>query len=279
MLELDWVTITFEIANFLLLTALLYHFLFKPVVRNVQARAAEKARLIRETVEDHQAAAEARARVEERLAALDREAATIMANAQQQLEEERAIILQETQAEVERMLAEAHLEAYRQRQQAVRDFHDDLVNAILETSGRVISRTASPQLHDALVQQLNDHIWAMGRNGIQQIETIRRSLKDRAPIAYVTSAQPLSAEQQRRLLDTLTALADHNVKLELETDPALGSGLRVRLGDTVMDSSIAGQLAKLRYDISTMVDEQLAEETSRPNQSSLEAQVINAQIR
>lgn len=260
MLELDVTTILFEIANFLLLTALLYHFLFKPVIRNVRARAAEKERLLDEIKQEHDTAARMRAEVETRLANLDQEAAARLAEAHQQAEAERATLLQQTQAEVEHILAEAHVDAYQRRQKAVADFHHDLVEAILDLSSWVIGRVDPPQLHETLIQQLNDHVWNMGRNGLQEVETIRRSLKDRAPIAYVTTARPLSAEQQNRLADTLTALADHNVKLELEIDPALKSGVRVRLGDTVMDCSVAGQLVGLRREVGALLDERLAEE-------------------
>lgn len=262
MLELDFTTVAFEIANFLLLTILLYHFLFRPVIRNVQARAAEKERLAQEIAQDRQATAEMRAELERRLAQIDQDAAAIISKAQQQAEAARATLLQHTQAEVERILAEAHVDAHQWRQKTVNDFHDELIEAILDISGWVIGRIATPQLHEALVQQLNDHIWDMGRNGIQEVETIRRSLKDRAPVAYVATAQPLSAEQQNRLADTFTALADHNVKLELQIDPNLRCGVRARLGDTVMDSSIAGQLSKLRHDAATLFDEQLAQDVS-----------------
>jgi len=53
MLELDIPTIIFEIANFLILSVLLYHFLFKPVMLKVQIRADEKARLLQEIDESN----------------------------------------------------------------------------------------------------------------------------------------------------------------------------------------------------------------------------------
>lgn len=249
MLNLDWATIVFEILNFLLLTVLLYRFLFQPVMRNVRERAAEKERLAREMAQDRQAAARARAELEERLARADEEAAAIITRAQQQAEVERTELLQEAYAEAERILARAHTDAHRLQQQAMADFHDELLDAILDISGQVIHRTAPPELHHALVQQLNNRIWELGRSEIQRVETIRRSLGERAPTAFVTTAQPLSPELQGLLVRTFSALADHSVHLELRTDPALAVGLRVRLGDMVVDNSIGGQLAELRQDV------------------------------
>ena len=44
MLNLDTATIAFQIVNFLVLAALLNYFLFRPVMRNMKDRAAEKER-------------------------------------------------------------------------------------------------------------------------------------------------------------------------------------------------------------------------------------------
>jgi F-type H+-transporting ATPase subunit b len=260
MLNLDVATIAFQIINFMALAALLYYFLFRPVMRKVKARAAERERWVREMTQEREEVAKLRAELEERLADADEEAAAIIAKAQEQVEAERTALLEEVHAEAERVLVEAHADAQRLRQQALEDFHDEVLDAILEISGQVIGRTAPPEVHDALVQKLNDRIWELGRHEMERVETIRRSLGDRAPTAYVTSAQPLSAEQQGQLVRTFTALADRHVNLELRTNPDLAAGLRVRLGDMVVDNSIIGQLNELREAASKALRERVANE-------------------
>jgi F-type H+-transporting ATPase subunit b len=260
MLNLDVATIAFQIINFLALAALLYYFLFRPVMRGMKARAAERERLAYELAQDRENAAKLRAGLEARLAHAEEEAAVIIAQAQGQAKAERTELLQETQTEVERILVEAHTDAHRLRQQAVDDFHIELLDTILEMSGWVIGRTAPPELHDVLIQQLNDRIWELGRSEMERVETFRRSLSDRVPTAYVTTARPLTPEQQGVLARTFTALADRHVNLELKTDPALAAGIQVRLGDTLVDRSIGGQLAELRETVSQALKERMTGE-------------------
>jgi len=260
MLNLDIATIVFQIINFLVLTALLYYFLFRPVMRGMKERAVEKEQLGRQIAEDQQEATKLRAELEARLAHANEEAAAIVATAREQAETERTALLEEAQAEIERILVEAHADAHRLRQQAVDDFHDELLDTILEISGWVIGRAAPPEVHDALVQQLSDRIWELGRSEMERVEAFRRSLGDRAPTVYVTSARPLSPEQQGLLARTFTALADRHVDLELKTDPALAAGIRVRLGDTLVDNSIGGQLVDLRESVATTLKERMAGE-------------------
>jgi hypothetical protein len=130
----------------------------------------------------------------------------------------------------------------------------------LDISGQVIGRVAPTEVHDKLAQQLNDRIWELGRSDMERVETFRLSLGDRAPTAYVTSAQDLSSEQQGELARTLTALADRHVNLELKTDASLAAGLQVRLEDIVVDSSIAGQLDELQDKVTEALKERMGNE-------------------
>jgi F-type H+-transporting ATPase subunit b len=260
MLNLDFATIAFQIANFLALTALLYYFVFQPVRGRVKERRAEKERLAREMAQDREEADKLRAELEARLAEAEEEADEIIAEAQKRAEEERAALLEETYEEVERILAEAHTDAHRLQRQAVEQFHEELLDAILDISGQVIGRVSPPEVHDKLTQQLNDRIWELGRSDMERVETFRLSLGDRAPTAYVTSARDLSSEQQGELARTLTALADRHVNLELKTDASLAAGLQVRLEDIVVDSSIAGQLDELRDKVTEALKESMRNE-------------------
>ena len=262
MINLDIATIIFQIANFLALAGLLYYFVFRPVMRSMKARAAEQEQLEQEIERNREAAAQLRAELEARLEHAEEEAAAVIARAQEQAQIERKALLEEADKEIERVLAEAHADAHRLRSQAMDDFHDELLDAILEISGQLIGQAAPSEMHDALIQQLSDRIWELGRSEMERVEAFRRSLGERVPTAYVTTAQPLSPEQQGLLAGTFTALADRNVNLQLGTDPKLAAGIRVRLGDFIVDNSIAGQLGELREAVSQALKEHVANEAS-----------------
>jgi F-type H+-transporting ATPase subunit b len=258
MINLDIATIAFQIANFLALAVLLYYFLFRPVVRNMKKREAERERLAREIAQNREAAARLRAKLEARLEHAEEEAAVIIAGAEEQAEADQRALLQEARGEVERILVGTRGDAHRLQSQAVEDFHDELLDAILEISGHVIGQAAPPEVHDALVQRLCDRIWELGRSEMGRVDAFRRSLGERTPTAYVTTARPLSPEQQGLLARTFTALADRHVDLELSTDPKLAAGVRVRLGDFIVDNSVAGQLSELREGASQALKERMA---------------------
>ncbi len=67
-----------------------------------------------------------------------------------------------------------------------------------------------------------------------------------ARIATVTSAVPLTAAQLATLEKTLGARYGQTLRINLITDPTIVGGLRVQIGDDVIDGTVAARLADLR---------------------------------
>ena len=256
MLNLDLTTIVFEILNFVVLSLLLYRFLFQPVMRNVRQRAAEKEQLMRAMEAEQAEITRLRVELEARLEKVNEETDALFDQAVQQAKKERTELLQEAHAEAERILVAAHKEASRWQGHAVDQFHTDMVATILDISTEVIRQVVPQAAHDDMVEQLTDHIWQMGRSEMERVEAIRRFLADREPTVYIITARPLTIQQQGSLARTFAALADREVNLELETDPHMAAGLRVRLGDMIVENSIAKQLHALHEQVTRQVTQQ-----------------------
>ena len=62
----------------------------------------------------------------------------------------------------------------------------------------------------------------------------------------VRSAAPLESAVAERLRQRLGQWTGKRVEMELEVDPSLMGGVVVRMGDIVMDGSVAGRLERLR---------------------------------
>jgi F-type H+-transporting ATPase subunit b len=258
MLELDVATVLWEMFNFLVLFAALYFLLFRPMMRRIRERANEKARVMEKLREDQSEAEALREDLESRLANAEDEAESIVEKAKSQAEVERAELLQEAQAEVERILAEAQTDASRMKRQAIEEFHEELLQGVLDVSGLVIGRVAPEDMHNSMVQQLSDSVWELGRSDMRRVEVLRRSLGERTPTVMARTAKPLSPEQQGQLVRTFSALADRNVNIDLKVEPTLGLGMQVRLGDLVMDNTIAGRLDELRDSVGDALKEEIA---------------------
>jgi F-type H+-transporting ATPase subunit delta len=65
-------------------------------------------------------------------------------------------------------------------------------------------------------------------------------------VARVVSATPLTDAQERRLAKALSAMYDRPISVRTALDPDLRGGLVVRVGDEVIDGSIAARFAAAR---------------------------------
>jgi F-type H+-transporting ATPase subunit delta len=75
-----------------------------------------------------------------------------------------------------------------------------------------------------------------------------------APIkAEVVSAIELTSEEQEQLRNTLAAQHGEGLVFSFKVNPALLGGLRVRIGDRLIDNSVASRLTALREALATVV--------------------------
>jgi F-type H+-transporting ATPase subunit delta len=65
-------------------------------------------------------------------------------------------------------------------------------------------------------------------------------------VATVTAVDPLTEEQRGRLAAALQRIYGHEVHLNVQLDPALVGGIRVELGDEVIDGSVESRLDDAR---------------------------------
>ena len=65
-------------------------------------------------------------------------------------------------------------------------------------------------------------------------------------VADVRVAVPLSAEQADRLARDLGRIYGHQVSLQISIDPDVIGGISVRIGDEVIDATVASRLAEVR---------------------------------
>lgn len=71
--------------------------------------------------------------------------------------------------------------------------------------------------------------------------------------AEVTSAAELSGEEKEQLQRSLAAQYGDGLVFSFSVDPSLMGGLRVRVGDRLIDSSIATRLVALRESLTALV--------------------------
>jgi len=254
MLEIDWVTILWEIVNFVIITIALYFLVFKPIVKRSEARAIEKSRLFEELIRDREKAAADLKEINARLASLDDEIQQITDEAYEQNKILQAELLEATRAEANHILQNALVEVQKEQVVNIKQYRNEIIDTVLSISNQSLRKVVPLSVHASLIEGFTQEILNLGKTQMRQVQAIRESLSKREATAYVTSALPLTSEQELSLVRTFNALVDSDVNIDIEIDELLIAGIKVRLGDMIIENSLASQLEKIRSDITETLE-------------------------
>ncbi|MGD7731766.1 F0F1 ATP synthase subunit delta [Propionibacteriaceae bacterium G57] len=124
-------------------------------------------------------------------------------------------------------------------------------NAPLEVRERLVDQLLADKTGPATIRLAKRALAARGRtvaNALDSYELLGAELANRT-IAKVTAARQLDADQTNRLQVALTRLAGRAVELQVSVDPEVLGGLRVQIGDDVIEGTVAGRLEDARRQI------------------------------
>ena len=137
-LEFSWESFAFAVINFLILCALLYKFLHKPLVQMLDRRR-ERLESARENAEGEAARArEQRQQYEQRMAGIEEERDNLLSEARKHAEEQREKILEEARERARREVDNLRRGYERERADALRDLQGDIAEIALRTAREIL---------------------------------------------------------------------------------------------------------------------------------------------
>jgi len=141
------------------------------------------------------------------------------------------------------------------RFERILDSQAELVTLLDEVSVSAERRTAL--LRDVvfgrvhpITQRLLEHVVASPRkrsveNAIDDLLKAAAARRERS-IARVLAAVPVTASQEERLAQALSEIYGRAIEVRTAVDPAVRGGLLIRIGDELIDGSVAGRFTAIR---------------------------------
>lgn len=128
----------------------------------------------------------------------------------------------------------------------VLDDHNAEASAKEEKLRQVLPGDVSQEVHNflrLLVRQSDVHLL---EDVIIDLQDILEEAGTVAHTARVTTAVKLSPEERNTLEERLMRQHGENLIFEYDVDPSIIGGVRVRIGDHLIDGSVSGRLSALR---------------------------------
>lgn len=230
-----------QIIAFIILFLTLSAWVYQPMLNMMESRKQK----IAQGLEDARVAAEARADAEKEAAKVIADAQTEASKIVREATERAALAGQDVKIAAEMEAAKAHeaavAEAEVERNRILGDLRSQVASLAIAAANKLVGEALDEKKQRSLLDEFFSGVKS-GRLIVLDGENFQ------GKAAQVTSALPLSqAEEETVRRDVLAKAGAKDISFHV--DPAILGGLIIRVGDKVLDSSVAGKLEGLRQNL------------------------------
>jgi F-type H+-transporting ATPase subunit b len=217
-----------QILAFVFLIIILKGWLYTPIVKVLDERKARIAKGLEDARQASIARDNADAEAKSILEAARTEAAKIRSDATVQAEETAAGITNNANEQAKEIVASAGENAEEERNRILSDLRTQVASIAIAAANKLVGEALDEDKQRELVADFFSRTPA----GVAQLSGEK---------AEVTSALPLTEKEQDQVRKTIKAET-----IDFRVDPEILGGLVVRVGDQIIDDSVAGQMRGMR---------------------------------
>ena len=228
-----------QIINFAIIMVVLAAWVYKPLTKSLKKRRE----MIDKGLEDARIAAEARENAEKDAASILSEAQSTAAKVIREAKEKAELAVKDVRAGVDEEIAKtrkaALVEIDEERERALADIRTHVASLAIAAAQKLVGEALDEKRQHELVAEFFSGI----KNGKV---TILEGSELQGSSAEIMSALPLTEAEQKVIKGELLGGLDKDADVVFNVDPKILGGLIVKVGDKVIDSSVAGQIQHLR---------------------------------
>lgn len=224
-----------QLFGFVTLVIIMSEWAYKPIVKILE----ERKRKIAQGLEDARVAADARANAEKEaqkiVASAQADANKRVQEATERAEKAAADVRAAAEDERKRLIETAKDEAALERNRVLADLRGQVAALSIAAANKIIGESMDEKRQRTLIEEFFSGVKA-GK------VTVLEGQNAAGESAEVTSALPLTDSEQATVKGQLGGATS----VAFKVDPTILGGLVVRVGDKIMDGSVAGKLEGLR---------------------------------
>ena len=231
-----------QIFNFAIIFVVLRAWVYKPILGILEKRRTA----IAQGLEDARVAAEARANAEKEARRIIAEAQKTAAHKIREATERAESAGQEIQVQAEADAVKhreaALAEAEQERNRILADLRGQIASLAIAAAQKIVGEVVDEKRQHALIQEFFSGVKS-GKVVVLEGSTLTGAS------AEVTSALPLTPGEQDTIKKDVLAQIGSQATLTFRVDPSILGGLVIRVGNKLIDGSVAGQLDTLRQSL------------------------------
>ena len=247
---IDWFTVGAQALNFLILVWLMRRFLYKPILNAIDAREKLIVAELADADAKRSDAKKERDEFIQKNEAFDKERASLLSKAKDEVVAERQMLLDEARHEADSLRAK--------REEALRVDADNLNQSISNRATKEVFAIVRKTLSDLAAVSLEERVGEVFTRRLREMddqakETMGKALKLNASSALIRSAFELSLDQRAAIQNALNETFSAEIAVQFETAPNLISGIELIANGQSLAWSIADYLSSLEKDVTELL--------------------------
>ena len=244
-MRLDWTTLALQLVNFAILVWLLQRFLYRPVLRVIDARRTALAGERTQAAHETEAARQQLAQLQAQRVSLDAERAAALARA----EEEGRRLLEARRAQAQRdaddLLAQARRTLAEERQQAREQLQRATLELAADMARRVLMEMPEELRVEAWLERIEAHLQSLAP---AQRSQLAGELTGGGTLRVVTAA-PIAGQAQERWRTKLRTALAPDARVDFAADAALVAGAELQFPHSQLSFSARSAIAALQEEV------------------------------
>jgi F-type H+-transporting ATPase subunit b len=247
---IDWFTVGAQALNFIILVWLMKRFLYKPILRAIDAREKRIAGELADAAAKKADAQKERDEFQHKNEEFDQQRAALLSKAKDEANAERRRLLDEARQAADALSAK--------RQEALRSDAHHLNQAIARRIQQEVFAIARKALTDLATASLEERMGEVFTRRLREMDgqtkkDLANALRTASAPAIVRSAFDMPAEQRSTIQNALNEALSADVHVRFETAPDLVSGIELTTNGHKVAWSIADYLASLEQGVGELL--------------------------
>ncbi|MDT8452140.1 MAG: F0F1 ATP synthase subunit delta [Gammaproteobacteria bacterium] len=243
-MEIDWITVSAQIVNFLILVWLLKRFLYHPVMHAMEQREQRIAKRLNQAEEREQQASEQQQHYQHKTEELEQKRDEILGEVCEQAEQEKRQLLDEARDAVAETRESWQQQADQEKAEFFTQLNRETAKAIQAIARKALRDLADVGLEEQLIGKFIDQLEAADKD-------LQQTLRHSSGPLHIRTAYELDSTVRARLTRFIHEQFSADIKVEYSTTPELLCGIKLVSGDR----QLGWNLSEYLDDLSERVDE------------------------
>jgi F-type H+-transporting ATPase subunit b len=249
---IDPFTVLAQIVNFLILVALLKHFLYGPITRAMTQREQTIAHQLEQAAQQEAVAQQEADRLRQMQQDFAAHRDQRLTELRSHLHDERLTLLAQAKDEVSQAKNRWYRALDQEKTSVLRRFRQQAAYQLAQTVRQVLTDLADADLEEHVVKVFLTRLRQLPASEQQSLQQAL-ALADGAPIV-IRSSWPLPADRQHAIAESLQIAEPHPLTLTFETNADLGCGLELRTPGYKLDWNLTAYLNNLEQTLAVTLE-------------------------